>query len=89
MPRGREPWGNRSIGRAAVPEALGGRFSGIPDVHYGDDTHFVAGDTGISKWTLRGTTNAGEKIMVRGCDFFTFRDGAIIRKDSYWKIREP
>lgn len=88
MPRGREPWGDRSVGRAAVREALGGRFAGLPDVHYGEDTHFVAGDTGISKWTLRGTTPNGERIEVRGCDFFTFRDGAIVRKDSYWKIRD-
>jgi len=23
---------------------------------------------------------------VRGCDLFAFRDGMIVRKDSYWKI---
>jgi hypothetical protein len=26
---------------------------------------------------------------VRGCDLLQFRDGNIIRKDSYWKIVEP
>jgi ketosteroid isomerase-like protein len=88
MPRGPEPWGARYVGAAAVREGLRSRFSGIPDVHYGDDTHFVAGDAGISKWTLTGTTAGGERIEVRGCDFFTFRDGKIIIKDSYWKIRE-
>jgi hypothetical protein len=25
---------------------------------------------------------------VHGCDFYTFRDGKVIRKDSYWKIVE-
>jgi hypothetical protein len=24
---------------------------------------------------------------VRGCDLWTFRDGLITRKDSFWKIR--
>lgn len=28
------------------------------------------------------------RIEVRGCDFYTFRDGQVIRKDSYWKIVE-
>jgi hypothetical protein len=61
---------------------------GIPDVRYTDDSHFVAGDIGVSQWTLRGTTVKGGKLEVRGCDFFTFaKDGKIVKKDSYWKIR--
>ena len=88
-PRGTHPWGSRFVGAAAVREALQSRFAGIPDVHYGDDEHIVAGDTGISKWTLRGTPAAtGVRIEVRGCDFFVFRDGKVTRKDSYWKILE-
>lgn len=89
MPRGRSPAGGRFEGKAAVREGLAGRFAGLPDVHYGDAEHFVCGDTGISKWLLTGTTPAGSRIEVRGCDFYTFRDGKIIRKDSYWKIVEP
>ena len=70
-------------------EALAGRFRGLPDVHYGDATHFVDADadTGISKWTLTGTIPEGHRLEVRGCDFYTFfRDGLVVRKDSYWKI---
>jgi len=26
---------------------------------------------------------------VRGCDHWEFRDGKVMRKDSYWKIVEP
>jgi ketosteroid isomerase-like protein len=89
MPRGSDPWGSRYVGAAAVKEGLRSRFAGIPDVRYEDDTHFVAGDIGVSQWTLRGTSTGGERIEVRGCDFFTFRDGKIVKKDSYWKIREP
>jgi steroid delta-isomerase-like uncharacterized protein len=90
MPRGPHPWGNRHQGFAAVRQALQSRFDGIPDVHYGDDQHYVAGDAGISKWTLRGTTaTTGKPIEVRGCDFYEFRDGKVVRKDSYWKIVDP
>lgn len=62
----------------------------MPDVHYGNAEHFVdsTANTGISKWILTGTTREGEKKEVRGCDFYTFRDGKVIRKDSYWKIVE-
>jgi cytosine deaminase len=86
-PRGPEPWGRRFEGRAAVREGLAQRFIGIPDVHYGADEHFMAGDRGASEWTLTGTTTEGERIEVRGCDLWTFRDGLVTRKDSYWKIR--
>ena len=88
FPRGPEPWGRRYIGKAQVREGLAGRFKGIPDVHYGDDRHWVAGDKGVSEWLLTGTTTSGEKIKVRGCDLWEFRDGKITRKDSYWKIVE-
>ncbi len=88
MPRGPDPWGARSIGSAAVRESLRSRFAGIPDVRYDDDTHFVAADIGVSRWTLRGTSTANETIEVHGCDFYTFRNGKIAKKDSYWKIRQ-
>jgi ketosteroid isomerase-like protein len=88
MPRGADPWGTRYVGADAVREGLRTRFAGIPDVRYDDDSHFVSGDVGVSQWTLRGRSSKGERIEVRGCDFYTFRDGKIVKKDSFWKIRE-
>ena len=88
FPRGPEPWGQRFIGKDQVREALAGRFKGIPDVHYGDDRHWVAGDMGVSEWTLTGTTTSGVSLKVRGCDLWEFRNGKVVRKDSYWKIIE-
>ena len=88
FPRGPEPWGQRFIGKAQVREALAGRFRGIPDVHYGEDRHWVSGDLGVSEWTLTGTTTSGVAVKVRGCDLWEFKNGKITRKDSYWKIVE-
>ena len=85
-PRGSAPWGTRFTGKAAVREGLAGRFSGIPDVHYADDRHAVCGDRGFSEWLLTGTTTTGQRLAVRGCDLWEFRDGLIVRKDSYWKL---
>jgi ketosteroid isomerase-like protein len=86
-PRGAERWGRRFVGKASVAEAFAARFSGIPDVRYQDDDHFVDGDRGTSEWTLSGTTTDGQRIEVRGCDLWTIRDGKIVKKDSFWKIR--
>ena len=86
-PRGTEPWGTRLVGRDEVREAFAARFAGIPDVRYQQDEHFVDGDRGASEWTLSGTTTDGQRIEVRGCDLWTFRDGKVVKKDSFWKIR--
>ena len=90
MPRGDKPWGGRAVGKENVRNGLATRFEGLPDVHYGEPKHYVdeAENTGISKWTLTGTTRDGARLEVCGCDFYTFRDGLVIRKDSYWKIVE-
>lgn len=88
MPRGPAPEGRRFSGKAAVKEGLATRFTGLPDVYYGDDRHWVAGELGVSTWLLTGTTKSGERIRVRGVDLLEFRDGKITRKDSYWKIVE-
>ena len=87
-PRGKEPWGTRYVGKPAVREGLNARFIGIPDVHYGEDSHWIADNLGVSTWLLTGTTKAGEPIRVRGVDLLEFRDGKLVKKDSYWKIVE-
>ena len=88
MPRGPAPGGRSAVGKAAVRSLLATRFEGLPDIHYGDDRHFVNGDRGASEWLLTGTTRTGERVEVRGCDLFEFRGDKISRKDSYWKIVE-
>ncbi|HAF08558.1 MAG TPA: nuclear transport factor 2 family protein [Chloroflexi bacterium] len=88
MPRGRDPWGTRYVGKSAARDGLATRFAGVPDIAYGDDDHWVCGDHGVSKWRLHGTTTDGRRLDVRGCDLFDFRDGLCVRKDSYWKIVE-
>jgi SnoaL-like domain len=82
----RSPGGRARRARPPCEKPSPAAFQGLPDVHYGDATHFVDGNTGISKWTLTGTTPEGRRVKVRGCDFYTFRDELVVRKDSYWKI---
>lgn len=90
MPRGPDPWGSRFEGKDNVRAALATRFEGLPDVHYGNEEHFAdeTASTGMSKWLLTGTRRDGTSVEAQGCDFYTFRDGLVVRKDSYWKIVE-
>ena len=88
-PRGPDPWGRRFVGKAEVRRGLAARFEGIPDVSYGEADDFACGQRGVSEWTLTGTDVHGNRIEVRGCDLWTFGDdGLIVKKDSFWKIRE-
>jgi ketosteroid isomerase-like protein len=88
LPRGSDPRGARFEGKAEVRRGLATRFAGLPDVHYGDDRHWVCGDLGVSEWTITGTPPGGARIEARGVDLLEFRDGKIVRKDSFWKIVE-
>ena len=64
MPRGPAPGGRRLVGKQEVREGIQSRFDGIPNVHYGDDRHWLCGDRGVSEWTLRGTQQTGELVEV-------------------------
>jgi ketosteroid isomerase-like protein len=88
MPRGASPRGDPYVGKKEVRAGLVKRFEGIPDVHYGEDRHWVGSDFGVSEWTLTGTSVSGQQIEVRGVDLLEFAQGKVIRKDSFWKILE-
>ena len=88
MPRGAKPRGDQYVGKKEVRAGLAKRFEGIPDVHYGDDRHWVGENFGVSEWTLTGTSTSGQQIEVRGVDLLEFTQGEITRKDSFWKIVE-
>ena len=47
MPRGPAPGGRRLVGRDQVREGIQSRLDGIPDVHYGDDRHWICGDRAV------------------------------------------
>jgi steroid delta-isomerase-like uncharacterized protein len=79
--------GARYDGRDAVRASYQAVLDAFPDGHWGDDSHFVAGDRGVSEWTFTATGQDGSRIEVRGCDVFTFRDGEIAVKNSFRKNR--
>jgi ketosteroid isomerase-like protein len=81
--------GERFEGQEAVRQAFLDVFSQYPDAHWGEATHSVQGDLGVSRWTFTGRRADGSRVEVNGCDFLTFRGEKIAVKDSYRKNRPP
>ena len=79
--------GARHEGAAAVRRAYAAVFATYADARWSHPRHFVAGDRAVSEWTFTGTTAAGAKVEVNGCDLFTLKGGKIAVKNSYRKQR--
>ena len=79
--------GARHVGAAAVREAYAAVFTAYPDARWHQPRHFVAGTRAVSEWTFTGTTAAGAKVEVNGCDLFTLEGGKIAVKNWYRKQR--
>ena len=60
----------------------------MPDIHWAPINNWVSGDMGCSEWRRTGTTTGGKSLDWLGVDLFTFRNGKVSKKDSYFKIRE-
>ena len=71
----------------AVRRAYAAVFDAYADARWNQPRHFVAGDRAVSEWTFTGTTKAGARVEVNGCDLFTLRGGRIAVKNSYRKQR--
>lgn len=78
--------GRRLKGKKAIGDVLRARFEVIPDMRWEEMQHFIAGDRACSEWVVRGTNRqTGETMELLGCDIWTFRDGKVVKKDTYWK----
>jgi ketosteroid isomerase-like protein len=84
---GPEICGTRHAGRERVRAAFARVLAAFPNARFDETRHFVHGDRGVSEWIFRGTSTEGRAVEVNGCDVFTFRDGKIAVKSSYFKNR--
>jgi ketosteroid isomerase-like protein len=82
---GPEPVGRAVKGKAAVREALAAVYSAMPDLSFARDYEFAAGDRAVTAWRMTGKTADGKAIDVQGCDLWEFRDGLVVKKDTYLK----
>ena len=88
MARGPDPWeAKRLRGKPAIAEVLSARYALIPDMRWVDMSHFISrdGSKACSEWTVKGTPKDAEPVNWLGCDVWTFADGLVTKKDTYWK----
>ncbi len=84
---GSDVFGNRFVGHEAVRDAFEAAWKNFPDAQWRNGKHFIAGDRGVSEWLFSGTGLDGKRIEANGVDIFTFRDGKILVKNAFRKVR--
>src|SRR5213593_3868299 len=80
---GKDPWGTRESGTAAVREFVSEMFARVPDVRWNELRRFVCPEHAVVEWVTTGTPRGGTPYEVWGCDVLTLRDGKIAAKRSY------
>src|SRR5262245_18352387 len=82
---GKDPWGTRAVGRAAVRELVAEILQRIPDVRWDEIRHFACPELAVVEWITTGTPRGGTRVEVFGCDVLALRDGKIAAKRSFRK----
>ena len=84
MGAGPEPHGERFVVRKAIGEVLRQRFSSVPDIRWVDAKTWISDDRAVTEWRVQGTTANGRRDCL-GCDPWEFRNGKVLKKDTYYK----
>ncbi len=87
MARGPDaPEGRRCLGKPEIGAVLRARYAQIPDMRWEEMRHWICDQQkALSEWVVRGTPEGGEPFAYLGCDLWEFRDGLVVKKDTYWK----
>ncbi len=84
--------GEPSIGIEQIRHDTAEFFKGFPDAWSRVENIICDGDRAAWEWLGGGTflgdfygnRPTGRKFEIRGCGFFTFRDGKIVYQRGYW-----
>lgn len=84
--------GEPSIGIEQIRHDTAEFFKGFPDAWSRVENIISDGDRAAWEWIGGGTflgefygqRPTGKKFEIRGCGFFTFRDGKIVYQRGYW-----
>jgi ketosteroid isomerase-like protein len=87
MASGPDRNGRAVKGKAAIRKVLADRFLLIPDMSWDWIDGYTAGVRAVTVWRVSGHAKDGTILDFQGCDLWEFRDGLVLNKDTYWKIR--
>ena len=80
--------GQRYVGKDTLRAFFSGLMARCPDIQWHPIDNRIDGNKGFSEWRRQCTLPDGRKQDWLGLDIFTFRDGKVTRKDTYFKIVE-
>ncbi len=83
---GPEIYGQRYVGKETLRDFFSELMTKCPDIQWNTIDNSIHGNKGFSEWRRQCTLPNGEKQDWLGLDIFTFRNGKIIKKDTYFKI---
>ena len=86
--KGPEIYGRRHAGKAELRAFFSELMATLPDIQWHAIDNRVDGDKGYSEWHRKATLPDGTVQDWLGLDIFTFKDGLIVKKDTYFKIVE-
>ena len=77
--------GQRYVGKETLRAFFSDLMTKCPDIQWHVIDNRVDGDKGFSEWRRKCTLPDGTKQDWLGLDIFTFRDGKVAKKDTYFK----
>lgn len=86
--RGPDIHGRRHTGKTELRAFFSELMANSPDIQWHAIDNRVDGDKGFSEWRRQATLPDGTVQDWLGLDIFTFKDGLIVKKDTYFKIVE-
>ena len=86
--RGPDIHGRRHAGKTELRAFFSELMANSPDIQWHAIDNRVDGDKGFSEWRRQATLPDGTVQDWLGLDIFTFKDGLIVKKDTYFKIVE-
>ncbi|MFN4088693.1 MAG: nuclear transport factor 2 family protein [Alphaproteobacteria bacterium] len=84
--KGPDVWGQAYRGKDAIRAFFTALFSGSPDIRWEHSADFIAGDRAVTEWRRTATLPDGTRQDWLGCDLYIFRNGKVLRKDTFIKV---
>lgn len=80
--------GDRAAGTDELRRTFQARFDEVPDMQWHGGDMWICEDGIAARFHATGTfARDGSKLDSWGCDFWKLRDGKVILKDTFYKIR--
>ncbi len=84
---GPDQLGKSYVGKADIRRGVRAFFDRFPGGRFENLKVVVAGDIGTFEWDFIATDASGKSVSTAGCDLLEFRDGMVVKKNAFRKVR--